>query len=313
MAFIGMPPLAIAVSKAGGMGTLGIGLLPPEELRIMIRAVRAETDRPFGVNFLTQFTASEAVDVCIEEQVPVVSFHWADPPVEYIKRLRGQGVKVWMQVGSIAMAKQLAEIGIDAIIAQGIEAGGHNRGTASTMVLVPAMVDAVAPIPVLAAGGIADGRGLVAALMLGAAGAWVGTRLVATHESNAHPQYKQRIVDAGVGDTALTRIFGPEWYDATTRSLRNRIVREWQGKPQPPPLDPQAPTIGHTQFRGQIVSMPKFSALLPTPGTEGDFEEMSLLSGESSALVHGLEPAGDVIKKMAEQAEALIQKWTGAQ
>ena len=315
MAFVGMPPLAIAVSKAGGMGTLGAAMVPPEGLRAMIRAVRAETDRPFGVNFITHFTTSEAVDVCIEEQVPVVSFHWADPPVEYIKRLRGRGVKVWMQAGSIAMAKQLAELGIDAIIAQGIEAGGHNRGTASTLVLVPAMVDAVAPVPVLAAGGIADGRGLVAALALGAAGVWVGTRLVATHEANAHLQYKQRIVDAGVADTALTRIFGPEWYDVTTRSLRNRIVREWEGRPQPPPLDPQgpqAPAIGHTQLGGQTVPMPKFSALLPTPGTEGDFDEMCMVAGESSGLVHAVEPAGDVIRKMAEEAEALIQKWVGA-
>jgi len=264
------------------------------------------------VNFITQFTTSEAVDVCIEEKVPVVSFHWADPPVEYIKRLRGQGVKVWMQAGSIAMAKQLAEIGIDAIVAQGIEAGGHNRGTASTMVLVPAMVDAVAPIPVLAAGGIADGRGLVAALALGAAGVWVGTRLAATHEANAHAQYKQRIVDAGVADTALTRIFGPEWYDVTTRSLRNRIVREWEDKPQPPLLDPQAPAIGYTQLGGQVVPMPKFSALLPTPGTEGDFEEMCMVAGESSALVHAVEPAADVIRKMAEEAVALIQKLAGA-
>lgn len=309
MAFLGMPPLAIAVSKAGGMGTLGAAMVPPEGLRAMIRAVRAETDRPFGVNFITQFTTSEAVDVCIEEQVPVVSFHWADPPVEYIKRLRAQGVKVWMQAGSIAMAKQAAEIGVDALIAQGIEAGGHNRGTASTLVLVPAMVDAVAPIPVLAAGGIADGRGLAAALMLGAAGAWVGTRLAATDEAHAHPQYKQRIVDAGVADTTLTRIFGPEWYDVTTRCLRNRIVREWEGKPQPPPLDPQAPAIGHCQLGGQVVPMPKFSALLPTPGTEGDFEEMCMVAGESSALVHAIEPAGDVIRKMAEEAEALIQKW----
>jgi len=312
MAFVGMPPLAIAVSKAGGMGTLGAAMVPPDGLRAMIRAVRAETDRPFGVNFITHFTASEAVDVCIEEQVPVVSFHWADPPVEYIKRLRGGGVKVWMLAGSVTMAKQLAEIGIDAIVAQGIEAGGHNRGTASTLVLVPAMVDAVAPIPVLAAGGIADGRGLVAALALGAAGVWVGTRLAATHEANAHPQYKQRIVDAGVEATVLTRIFGPEWYDVTTRSLRNRIVREWEGRPQPPPLDPEAKVIGHAQLGGQAVPMPKFSALLPTAGTEGDFEEMCMVAGESSALVHAVEPAGDVIRKMAEEAEALIQKLGGA-
>jgi enoyl-[acyl-carrier protein] reductase II len=309
MAFVGTPPLAIAVSKAGGMGTLGAAMVPPEGLRAMIRAVRAETDRPFGVNFITPFATSEAVDVCIEERVPVVSFHWDDPPVAYIKRLREQGVKVWMQAGTVDLARQLVDIGIDAIIAQGTEAGGHNRGTTSTLVLVPAMVDAVAPVPVLAAGGIADGRGLVAALALGAAGAWVGTRLAATMEANAHAQYKQRIVDAGVGGTTLTRIFGPEWYGVTTRSLRNRIVREWEGKPQPPPLDPQAPAIGHSQLGGQVVPMPRFSALLPTPGTEGDFEEMCMVAGESSALVHAIEPAGDVIRKMAEEAEALIQKW----
>jgi enoyl-[acyl-carrier protein] reductase II len=137
---------------------------------------------------------------------------------------------VWIQVGSTEMARKVADLGVDAIIAQGSEAGGHVRGEASTLVLVPAVADAVAPVPVLAAGGIADGRGVAAALALGAEAVWVGTRLVATQEANVHDEYKRRIVAATEADTVLTTLFGPEWPDALAQALRNRVIDEWAGR-----------------------------------------------------------------------------------
>lgn len=289
------------------MGTLGAAMVPPPALRAWIHEIRSKTDRPFGVNFITHFTDPAQIEVCIEERVPVVSFHWSDPPVEFIKRLRQNGVKTWMQVGSVEMAKQVADLGIDALIVQGVEAGGHNRGTASTLTLVPAVLDAVGSIPVLAAGGIADGRTLAAALALGADAAWIGTRLVATTEAGAHQEYKERILKAGVSDTVITRIFGPEWYGVTARVLRNRIVKEWESKPQPPPLENSEPSIGNTELpAGPSVPMPKFSALLPTPVTSGDFEEMCMVAGEASGLVHSIEPARDVIHRIVREAEEII-------
>jgi enoyl-[acyl-carrier protein] reductase II len=313
MGFVSMPPLVAAVSEAGGMGTLGAAPLPPETVRALIREIRALTDRPFGVNFITQFTEDAHIDVCLEERVPVVSFHWNDPPAAHIARLRAGGVRVWMEVGSVAMAREAAALGVDAIVAQGREAGGHERGTAGTMVLVPAIVDAVGPLPVLAAGGIADGRGVAAALALGAAGVWVGTRLVASREANAHDEYKRRLVAATEADTVVTMLFGPEWPDAPMRVLRNRVVDEWAGRVGAiPPAVAAGPGIGHTCLNGQDYAMPKFSAFLPTPGTTGDFEEMCMAAGESAGLVRDLHPAGEIVRAMMAEAAAIIAGRLGA-
>lgn len=309
MGFVSMPPLVAAVSEAGGMGTLGAAPQPPEAVRALIRQIRALTDRPFGVNFITQFTEDAHIDVCLEERVPVVSFHWNDPPAGYIARLRAGGVRVWMEVGSMAMARTAANLDVDAIVAQGREAGGHERGTAGTLVLVPAIIDAVAPLPVLAAGGIADGRGVAAALALGAAGVWVGTRLVASREAHAHDEYKNRLVAATEADTVVTTLFGPEWPDAPMRVLRNRVVAEWAGREGVIPAEVAAEAgIGRTLLGGQEYAMPKFSAFPPTPETVGDFEEMCLAAGESAGLVRDIRPAGEIIRTMMGEAERIIAR-----
>src|SRR5215472_5087904 len=227
MGFVGTPALVAAVSNAGGMGTLGAALVPPDGLRELIRLTRSLTARPFGVNLNTPFTEKAQLDVCIEEQVPVVSFFWNDPPEAFIRHLQAAGVKVWMQVGSLQEAREAVRCGVDAVIVQGKEAGGHNRSTGTVLTLVPAVVDAIAPVPVIAAGGIADGRGVVAALALGAEAVWVGTRLVASQEAYAHDEYKRRITQAEASDTVRTTIFGPEWPHQSMRVIRNRVVNEW--------------------------------------------------------------------------------------
>lgn len=219
-AFVATPKLAAAVSNAGGMGMLGGSPLAPEALRGWIRETRALTARPFGVHFLTPFTECEHIEVCRKERVAVVSFSGEAPPEAFIMRLRAGGARVWMQVGSVEMAREAVEARVDALIVQGREAGGNNRSTTGTLVLVPAVVDAVAPVPVVAAGGIADGRGMVAALALGAEAVWIGTRLLASEEADTLVTHKERLLALRVGESRLPSFSGSEWIQAQLRALQ---------------------------------------------------------------------------------------------
>jgi enoyl-[acyl-carrier protein] reductase II len=313
MGFISLPPLVAAVSNAGGLGQLATGAAPPDVLRQLIRATRDLTSRPFAVNFIMEtiafgpLTTKGHIDVCIEQQVPAVVFFWTVPPAAWIRRLKDGGCDVWLQTASINSAQAAIAAGVDIIIAQGSEAGGHNRSTVNLFTLLPNMVDAVDPVPVVAAGGVADGRGMAAALCLGAVAVCVGTRLVATVESNAHEEYKRRIVNATHEDVARTCIFGPEWPDAPMRVIRNRVVREWAGNDTRTPPQPEPPqTIGKTIMGGHEYVMPKFSAILPTPETSGDFEEMCLAAGDSAGLTGSIVAAGEVVRGMSEDAERIL-------
>jgi enoyl-[acyl-carrier protein] reductase II len=308
MGFVAMPPLVAAVSNAGGMGTLGAALVPPDRLRELIRQTQSMTARPFGVNLITQFTEEAQLEVCIEERVPVISFFWNDPPEAFIRRLQATSVKVWMQVGSLQEAHEAVRCGVDAVVVQGTEAGGHNRSTGAILSLVPAVVDAIAPVPVIAAGGIADGRGVVAALALGAEAVWVGTRLVASQEAYAHDEYKRHIVDAQAAETVRTTIFGPEWPHQSMRVIRNRVVNEWITREQEIVYSPDSGEfIGQTILSGKLVPLPKFSALPPTPDATGDFEEMALIAGEGVGLIKEIKPAGEIVHGMMEEARQIIE------
>lgn len=247
MAFVGMTPdLAVAVSNAGGLGALGVGLMPAPALARTVAAIRVGTGAPFNVNFITPLTGPALLDVVCAAGVAVASFHWGHPPRAWIDQLQAAGVRVFEQVGSVADARRAVDDGVDVVVAQGREAGGHNYATLPTFALVPLVVDAVAPALVLASGGIADGRGLAAALMLGADGAWVGTRFVATTESGAHDGYKSRVVAAAGTDTGRTALFGPDTPDFNPmRVLRNRVVAEWADRAAEIPADTsQLPVVG---------------------------------------------------------------------
>ena len=229
MAFIATTPLARAVCKAGGMGMLGAAQCPRTCCKRRSATSKQQTPACFGVDFIARFSGIEHIEVCVTEKAPVVVFFWDDAPDEWLSRLRAAGSHIWFQVGSVDEAKAAVGRGAQALVVQGSEAGGHNRAAAATFSLLPAVIDAVPSVPVIAAGGIADGRTVAAALALGADAVWVGTWLLASFEANAHPQYKDRVLAAGVGDTARHLIFGPEFPDASTRGLRNRIAEEWKG------------------------------------------------------------------------------------
>jgi len=308
MAFVSLPPLVAAVSDGGGLGSLANGILPPEGLRAMIQATRRLTSRPFAVNFITQFATDEHIDVCLDEAVPFVEFFWTHPADTFVERLKDKGVKVAMKVATVADARAAVAAGVDAIIAQSSAAGGHTKGKIGTFALVPAVVDACGDVPVIAAGGVADGRGLVAALALGAEGVVVGTRFLATPEATIHPEYQRRILAGGDEDIVLTSIFGPEWPSQPINCLRNRIVDEYRGRDTETPPQPEPPvSIGTTKLGPETYTMPKFSAILPTPETDGDFEEMCLTAGQCTPLVNDVVPAAEVIRRIVTEAEALLR------
>ncbi len=311
MAFVGTPPdLAIAVCRAGGIGSLAVGPLPGEAVRALVRAVRAATDRPLNVNFITFMAREDHIQVCIEERVPIVSFHWGHPPRKFIDALHEVGIKVWEQVGSVKEARQAVDNGMDLIVAQGSEAGGHNYGTLPTFVLVPAIVDAVAPTLVLAAGGITDGRQVAAALALGADGVWIGTRLVASVEAFAHEGYKRSLVEADGTNTRLTSIFGPEMaHFNPMRVIENRVVREFTGQEHLIPKSTETePVIGKTSLLGEARTLHRFSNFVPMPTTEGDLEEMPLLAGQGIGLIREIKPAGEIVQEMISNAAAIFSR-----
>ncbi|WP_141332545.1 nitronate monooxygenase family protein [Myxococcus sp. AB025B] len=318
MAFVALPPLVIAVSEAGGIGMLGSAPEPAPFLRARIQAIRAGTQRPFGVDFILDharagdLTTREHIDTCISERIPVVAFHWALPPAAWVKDLRAAGIRVWVQAGSVEFAKGALALGVDGLIAQGRQAAGYNRGTTPTLKLVRELRALTSELPLLAAGGIADALSAARAMYHGADGVWVGTRMVASVEAYAHPGYKQRLVDGDARDSDFTTLFGPEWSGPRQRVLRNRVVREWAGREAKAPTQTQD-TIGTTRlFPGlaggdALYTMPRFSAFVPTPDTQGDLEEMVLpASGSSMARIESVQPAGQLVVEMMEGAHRLL-------
>jgi enoyl-[acyl-carrier protein] reductase II len=221
MAWIGTSELAAAVSNAGGLGIIGAGHMPPDALRNEIRKAKSFTNKPFGVNIMLMSPfVKEVMAVVIDEKVPVVTTG-AGNPGEYIPALKEIGSKVIPVVASVALAKRLARTGVDAVIAEGMESGGH-IGEITTMALVPQIVDAV-DIPVIAAGGIADSRGMVAAFALGAQGVQIGSRFVASEECIAHENYKKAVLKAKDRSTVITGVSTGH----PVRVIANKLTREY--------------------------------------------------------------------------------------
>jgi nitronate monooxygenase len=295
--------LAAAVSNAGGLGMLGWDDLAG--LRDLIRATRALTSKPFGVNFILTEEKHDFIQVCMEEGVAAISFFWGDP-APYVSRIHDGGAIVMHTVGSAAEARTSAAGGTDIIVAQGWEAGGHVWGTVATFALVPAVVDAVAPKPVVAAGGISDGRGLAAALALGACGAWIGTRFVASEEAWMHPAYKKRVVDAAETDTVYSSLFDGGWPHAPHRTLRNSTIERWQKA--------GSPASGARPGEGDVIvtisdrPVHRYSACTPRGDCFGDTEPMANYAGQSAALIKEVLPAGEIVATIVSEAESILRR-----
>ena len=304
------PALAAAVSNAGGLGMLPLWRADAETMRQQIRATRALTARPFAVNLTLEIPQEERLAVCLDEGISIISFFWRDPAA-LVPVAKAGGAIVLHTVGSAHDARKAVDCGVDVIIAQGWEAGGHVRGMVATMPLVPAVVDAVAPTPVVAAGGIADGRGLAAVLALGAAGAWMGTRFLASHEAAIHRRYRELLLRASETDTVyLDNLFDVRWPDAPHRTLRNKTVESWEaaGRPASGQRPGEGEVIATSRSAGPIV---RYQSYTPMPDVEGDIDALSLWAGQSVGLVSKLQPAGDIVREIAEEARRILRRLAG--
>jgi NAD(P)H-dependent flavin oxidoreductase YrpB (nitropropane dioxygenase family) len=306
MAMIARPALAAAVCEAGALGTIGSDINPPDVLRDLVRQTKALTKRPFGVDLIGDFVTDEHIAVLIEEQMAIAIFFWTLPTVQHVERLKRAGVKVWMQIGRVAEAEQAVALGADALIVQGAEAGGHNRAEASTMTLFPRMRRRFPGLPLLAAGGIVDGRTMAAALLLGADAVWCGSRFLASQEAEAHDAYKDRVLSADVGDTAILSIYGPEWPGQAMRAIVNDGARTALGREPEAIADAEGQVIGSTVLNGQTIPLPRYSAILPTRDFDGDIEQACLTAGQSAGNIGAILPAGEIVRRMTSEAKAAL-------
>jgi nitronate monooxygenase len=276
-----------------------------DEVRQIIRDTKALTDKPFGINLVLKWPQEERLKVCLEEGVKLVSFFWGDP-ASLIPLVHEAGGLVMHSVGSAEEAKQAVHVGTDIIVAQGWEAGGHVCGKVSTLSLVPSVVDAVSPTPVIAAGGIADGRGVSASLMLGAEAAWLGTRFVASEEANAHSLYKQKILNATDTDTHYGIVFNIGWSNAPHRVLQNSTVEAWESAEDPRKERPNEDQVVAHYGNGDPIL--RYSDALPLPNITGDVEALALYAGQSVGLIHDLKPAATIVKELVDETVSVMQK-----
>jgi len=286
MAHVATVELVAAVSDAGGLGIIGAGAAPAEWVKEQIQLTRQKTDKPFGVNILliSPF-AEQVVDVVLEEKVAVVTTG-AGNPGPHIPKFKEAGIKVMPVVASVALGRRLERAGVDAFIAEGMESGGE-IGQITTMALVPQVIDRV-KVPVVAAGGIADGRGMAAALALGAQGVQLGTRFVCSEECVAHRDYKQAIIDASDRSTTISG----QSTGYPMRALENKLTREY--------LEKEKTGISMEELMEFGVGRVRLGLI------EGDLENGTLLAGQIAGMIKEIKPVKAIIEDMLAEAEAIL-------
>lgn len=291
MAWVGAAALTAAVAEAGALGILGAGNAPPDWVRAQVREIKRRTARPFGLNIaLFSPFVDDVVSICIEEGVRVVATG-AGNPAPIIPRLKEAGILVMPVVASVALARRLERMGADIIVAEGMEAGGH-IGETTTLPLVPQVVDAVR-VPVVAAGGVADGRGLAAALALGAAGIQMGTRFICTDECECHSAYKDKILRATDRGTMVTG----HALGHPVRALRNPMAHAFDELERTGASEEQIIEFGTGKLRLAAV--------------EGDVVNGTVMAGQVAGLVGDIVPCRELIERIVAQAEGILKALPG--
>ncbi len=290
-----VPQLAAAVSNAGALGMLALTWSTPAG--DVVRETAALTDRPFGGNLVLNSDQHRRLDEALEAGLRIVSLFWGDP-TGYVEQIHDAKGVVLHTVGSAEEALRAAASGVDVVVAQGWEAGGHVWGQVATLPLVPVVVDAVAPVPVIAAGGIGDARGVAAVLALGAQAAWLGTRFLLAQEMPIHEEYRRRVIDAVETDTRwYADLYEVGWPEAPNRSLRNSTAEVWEAAGRPPPgsRPGEGDVIAHFASGEEIL---RYEPAAPMVGTTGDIEAISLWAGQSVALARQPQPAAEIVAEL---------------
>jgi len=293
-----IPRLTAAVSNAGGLGM--ITLTWSADVGATVRETAALTARPFAGNLVLTDDRHDRLDQALAAGLRIVSFLLGDPS-SYVKPVHDAGGIVMHTVGSAEEARRAVASGVDVIVAQGWEAGGHLGGKVATLPLVPAVVDAVAPVPVIAAGGIGDARGVAAVLALGAQAAWLGTRFLLAEEMPIHEDYRRRLIAAAETDPEwYPNLYDVGWPDSPHRALRNSTAAAWEAAGCPP--DDQRPGIGdviaHLASGEAIV---RYEGAPPMIGTTGDIEALSMWAGQSVALARQSQSAADIVAELTSR------------
>jgi nitronate monooxygenase len=303
------PELAAAVSEVGGLGMLAITWREAETVRTLVRETKEKTDAPFGVNIVVDPDAKSIptethVECCLDEGVEIFSFSFGE--AQAVDRIHDHGGTVIQTVGSAEEARAAVDAGVDIVVAQGWEAGGHVQSEVATMALVPRVVDAVPETPVIAAGGIADGRGIAAVLALGADGAWLGTRFLATPEARAHQQYQRRILDADEAETVYSTLFDEGWPGTPHRVLENEVTAAWDAAGRP---DSDRPGADEEIARGPDGSpVHRYEDSLAVPRMEGEIEKVPLYAGQSAGATEEIQPAGELVEELLTETNEAVQR-----
>src|SRR5271155_4940833 len=292
------PRLPAAVSNAGALGS--VALAWADDAGDLVRETAALTDRPFAGNFVLTSDQHRRLDEALSAGLRIVSFLWGDPD-SYVDPVHDAGGLVMHTVGSAEEARRAVGCGVDIIVAQGLEAGGHVWGGVSTLPLVPAVVDAVAPVPVIAAGGIGDARGGAAVLALGAQAAWLGTRFLLAEEMPIHEEYRRRLIAAAETDPQwYPNLHDAGWPDSPHRALRNSTASAWEAAGRPP--DAQRPgegdVIAHFASGEAIV---RYEPAPPMAGTTGEIEALSMWAGQDVALARKSQSAADIVAELTSR------------
>jgi nitronate monooxygenase len=292
---VDVPALAAAVSNAGALGMLT--LTWSDDVAAVVRQTAALTDRPFGGNLVLTDDRHQRLEQALDAGLRIVSFFLGDPG-SYVETVHNAGGIVMHTVGSAEEARRAVASGVDVIIAQGWEAGGHVGSTVATLPLVPAVVDAVEPVAVVAAGGIGDRRGVAAVLALGAQAAWIGTRFLLAEEMPIHEDYRRRLIAAAETDPRwYPNLYDVGWPDSPHRALHNSTARTWEAAGRPP--DDQRAGIGdviaHLASGEAIV---RYEGAPPMVGTTGEIEPLSMWAGQSVALARKPQPAAEIVAEL---------------
>jgi nitronate monooxygenase len=290
-----VPQLAAAVSNAGALGMLSLTWSSPAG--DVVRQTAKLTDRPFAGNLVLASDQHRRLDEALEAGLRIVSLFWGDP-ADYVKQVHDAGGVVLHTVGTADEARRAADDGVDVVVAQGWESGGHVWGQIATLPLVPAVVDAVAPVPVIAAGGIGDARGVAAVLALGAQAAWLGTRFLMAQEMPIHEEYRRRLINAVETDALwYADLYEVGWPDAPNRSLRNSTSEAWEAAGRPPPgsRPGEGDVIAHLASGEPIL---RYEPAAPMADTTGDIEAVPMWAGQSVALVKTQQSAAEIVTEL---------------
>ena len=291
------PELAIAVSNGGGLGALGTAGASADMVRERVSRTKSGTSRPFAVNYLLRADPL-TLPVALDAGAPIIQFAWGIPTAEDVAAIRKAGAKMGIQVSSVAGARRALDAGSDYLICQGTEAGGHVQATKMLYDVLPAVVEEAKTVPVMAAGGIANGAHIRRALLAGASGVLIGTRFVATKEAGAHDEYKSAITRAKAADTVLTVCFQDGWVNAPHRALRNRTLEMWEAAGCPPAG--KRPGEGDILATNAITGATKrrYSASHPGRDDRGTIVEMSLWAGQGVDAIRDIPSAGELVGRL---------------